>query len=88
MGYPYAYGQPIRVRVSHTHMGCQYAYGLPICIWGSPYAYGQNTCMGRNIYITLATGPVACGPSVQLMNLIIVMVCMYDIDIHKCTVKF
>ena len=26
MGYPYAYGQPIRVRVAHTHMGCPYAY--------------------------------------------------------------
>ena len=51
MGYPYAYGQPIRVRVAHTHMGCQYAYGLPICIWDSPYAYGQNTCMGRNITV-------------------------------------
>ena len=29
--------------------------------------------------MTLAIGPVACGPSVQLMNLIIVLVCMYDI---------
>ena len=39
---------PAQISSYDTHVGCQYAYGLPICIWDSPYAYGQNTCMGRN----------------------------------------
>ena len=59
MGYPYAYGQPIRVRVAHTHMGCQYAYGLPmhmrmgrIPVWDGtsvdavlPFCMGLERCM-------------------------------------------
>ena len=31
--------------LAYTH-----AYGQPIRIWDSPYAYGKNTHMGRNIY--------------------------------------
>ena len=43
-------GEPM---VSHdTCMGSPYAYGQPVRVWAKkncPYAYGQNTCMGRNI---------------------------------------
>ena len=42
MGSPYVYG----VRKISL-----YAYGQPLRIWDGPYAYGKNTCMGRNITI-------------------------------------
>ena len=58
MDTPCAYGQPIRVQAAHTHihiqvahrqMGCPYANGLPVCVWDSPYVYGQDTYVGWNI---------------------------------------
>ena len=37
--------------LSHMHTGSPYVYEMTVCIWDSPYMYGQNTCMGWNISI-------------------------------------
>ena len=45
-------GQPVLIWAAHTRTGSP--YGLPIRIWDSPYVYGQNTCMGRNIATSIS----------------------------------
>ena len=48
------YGLPVRVWAAHTRTGSLpvHVWAAHMHIWDSPYAYGQNTCMGQNTMFT------------------------------------